>query len=67
MRFKKKKNMITEINEAIISCKKNEQMKIQIVEKTWAISKTENFLNLKANFLKLRGTKCLLGLESSKR
>lgn len=47
--------------------KKNEQMKIQIVEKTWAISKTENFLNLKANFLKLRGTKCLLGLESSKR
>lgn len=67
MRFKKKKNMITEINEAIISCKKKKQMKIQIVEKTWAISKTENFLNLKANFLKLRGTKCLLGLESSKR
>lgn len=60
--------MITEINEAIISCKKKKkQMKIQIVEKTWAISKTENFLNLKANFLKLRGTKCLLGLESSKR
>lgn len=47
--------------------KKKKQMKIQIVEKTWAISKTENFLNLKANFLKLRGTKCLLGLESSKR